>query len=612
MPAQILSAAAAPKLQRVDTLDLKDKLTKALGPRSPVYWQGLRDFCSARLTRSEFEEQAQKLLKSEHVHLHNSLLLGLLYNASPGVPGPSSTTAAKSTRKAGGSEIDHGEDKASPRKRMRLLVAGLNKKERSRLKSLAKGGKGGIGSTSSEKANLDWAGAGADLLEKKRKEDERKKALEDKKRYREAQTAVGAMDWRTETLHRYESAESARRRLPLSVQQALSRGMTTPLCIHTKELPTIESLRDRMTMHAVENGLPGGVHPQAAAMVLTALQSHLQTIAGSALGKVRFHPDASTATHDVEPTFQLDEPHRSTPTPIDLDRDSPAPRLALARADGSPTRALVPDMSFRTSTYGGSSMGDTSMVSLVSTAPTSASFAAGSAASSVGGADADGATMSDAGQGGSADGGPRNDKAFGVTLSDLSFLFESVPHTLVEPLGLGTSERLLAPDWEEEEVDRQTRTAAEAAMAKAARETATAKMSAAPANAPPEVLSSELVTSLARSRFAIDQSAPLRLLDPRTFTETQALKLAKLHPKDGSANNRPSVGGLSLAASATVSGAGIIASTSAGVGDAAPSSDAKSGGKADALTVTTTKRKDGSKNSQLWEVVDPVALLSHI
>lgn len=70
MPASVAAAQvhqqAHPRLQRVDTLDLKDKLTKVLGSQSVGYWQALRDFCSARLSRAEFEEHASKVLRSEH------------------------------------------------------------------------------------------------------------------------------------------------------------------------------------------------------------------------------------------------------------------------------------------------------------------------------------------------------------------------------------------------------------------------------------------------------------------------------------------------------------------------------------------------------------------
>ena len=172
-------------------------------------------------------------------------------------------------------------------------------------------------------------------------------------------------------------------------------------------------------------------------------------------------------------------------------------------------------------------------------------------------------------------------------------MFEASPTTIIEPYGLGTSERLLAPDWEEEEVDRQTRTVMDMALARAARETSTAKMPAAPANAGAELLASETVTSQARARFAIDQSAPLRILNRRSFAQTQALDAAK---QEGKEIDRPTLGGLSLSSS-----------KANGVTAKAPVTKDSS----DSATAAS-KRKEGNKNSQLWEVVDPVALLTNI
>ncbi len=203
------------------------------------------------------------------MHLHNALLLGLLYNSSPGVPGPSSSalgSAKSNARKAAagggrGAGLDD-EDGEGPRKRVRLLVSGLNRKERLRLKTLGKAGKGGLlgaaahanaggahggngssaasasangngaaaavgaaasaaaaggagglGEKSSSSNNLDWAGAGADILEKKRKDEERRRTVEEKKRYREAHTAIGSKAWKPELLKQTEAIEFARGKL---------------------------------------------------------------------------------------------------------------------------------------------------------------------------------------------------------------------------------------------------------------------------------------------------------------------------------------------------------------------------------------------------------------
>ena len=165
----------------------------------------------------------------EPVHLHNSLLLGLLYNASPGVPGPSTALVNKNARKVTSAGLDAADDDRNPRKRIRYLVAGLNKQERLRLKNLGKAGKGSFGVTAAEKANLDWAGAGADMLEKKRREDERKRHIEERRRYREAQTTIGAKSWKAETLQEHEAADFVRGRLALRKSTECSPCAVHPL-----------------------------------------------------------------------------------------------------------------------------------------------------------------------------------------------------------------------------------------------------------------------------------------------------------------------------------------------------------------------------------------------
>lgn len=317
------------------------------------------------------------------------------------------------------------------------------------------------------------------------------------------------------------------------------------------------------------------------------LQAHIQNLAIEAISKVRPDPDSANTSLDADIELM-----RHSPAPMEVDRDSPTPRLAMARADGSPMRTLVPEMSFRTSAYG-SSLGDTSMVSMVSTAPTS--FAPGSTASSTAGMDLDRATVSEAGHN-VTDGHGRPQRS-NLALSDIAFHFEMTPTTAVEPLGLGTTERLLAPDWEEEEVERETRTASELAFIKAARETATSKLPSAPTSSiSPEMLASETVTTPARARFVIDQAAPMRLLNRRTLVETQALELAK-QSKD--AADRPTVGGL------TISSASKEQSLTPGTTKSEP--DKRSEGE----QPPTSKRKD-ARLPNAWEVVDPVALLTDL
>lgn len=54
-----------PPPSRVHTLDLKGKLAAALGNHGKQYWNALLHFCSAKISRDEFEQQARSCLRSE-------------------------------------------------------------------------------------------------------------------------------------------------------------------------------------------------------------------------------------------------------------------------------------------------------------------------------------------------------------------------------------------------------------------------------------------------------------------------------------------------------------------------------------------------------------------
>lgn len=51
-----------------------------------------------------------------------------------------------------------------------------------------------------------------------------------------------------------------------------NRGAHVPLCFDSKELPDFESMKDRMTTVAMENGLMGGVQEGAVELMLHSLE----------------------------------------------------------------------------------------------------------------------------------------------------------------------------------------------------------------------------------------------------------------------------------------------------------------------------------------------------
>jgi transcriptional coactivator HFI1/ADA1 len=62
------SASSSPSVHappRVLTLDLKAKLASALGGQGKRYWDALLRFCTAKISRVEFESEARACLKSE-------------------------------------------------------------------------------------------------------------------------------------------------------------------------------------------------------------------------------------------------------------------------------------------------------------------------------------------------------------------------------------------------------------------------------------------------------------------------------------------------------------------------------------------------------------------
>uniref|UniRef100_V5ESC0 Uncharacterized protein n=1 Tax=Kalmanozyma brasiliensis (strain GHG001) TaxID=1365824 RepID=V5ESC0_KALBG len=574
---------------RADTLDLKQKLAVALGQNGARYWQTLVQFLKGGIDRSEFEALAHKALKTEHIHLHNALILGILYNASADVPGPSSRATRRITRiLPDGTTITEEEEEEPSRKRLRNLVAGLPRKERLRLKNLEKAGKLGANAVGGA-ASLGWAGSAADMLEKKRKDEEKRKVAEDRRKVRLHKSAIGAKDWKGQAIQATQQIAAVRGKLSFSVM----RAMQAPLCVESKHLPDLDGIKDRMTLLAVENGMPGGVQPQAAAMVLSALQSHLQNVASSIITKIRANRTDGIRTNEplrpaaeynisLEASSYMPDPLRASPALDAMDVDDSANNSV----HGSPARHVrsVPsDASSRTSTSGiGTSFADSSVLSLASTAPTSLT---GPTSPSIRDGDSSGnlqdtsfgnsstsADADDGAAGGSSNrlkrsrdtmesGSERSDAASTrLTVSDLSFLIEVAPHTVVEPLGQGTRERMLAPEWSDDTVDDDgPHVSPERQLARAARLAATTHLSDATTGG---------AETPVRNRFIIDQSAPLKLLDRRSLAENEG----KL---------RPTKGGLSVPET-------VLADVN---------------GRKNSLGQQQHRHKD-----DIWDVVDPVAL----
>ena len=371
-----------------------------------------------------------------------------------------------------------------------------------------------------------------------------------------------------------------------------------------------------MTLLAVENGMPGGVQHQAAAMVLSALQSHLQNVASSIITKIRanrtdgiktnepLRPASEYSNISLDPASYMSDPMRGSPALDAMDLDDSSPN-SVQDSPARLLRSIQSDVSSRTSTSGiGTSFADSSMLSLASTAATSL---AGPSSPSIRDGDSSGqfqdtffgnsSTAAD-GEDSAVNGGNRlkrsRDTMQGtdrsgaastrLTVSDVAFLLEVAPHTVVEPMGQGTQERMLAPEWSDDSVfgaeDKTGRLcpffSPERQLARSARLAATTHLSdtsGAGADVP------------VRNRFVIDQSAPLRLLDRRTLAENEG-------------RSRPTKGGLSVPEYKDPQA--VLADVNGRKKDGLLHGSA-------AAAVHQHRHKD-----DIWDVVDPVALFGQL
>eukprot|EP00658_Telonema_sp_P-2_P040332 TRINITY_DN2884_c0_g1_i1.p1 TRINITY_DN2884_c0_g1~~TRINITY_DN2884_c0_g1_i1.p1 ORF type:complete len:289 (+),score=29.62 TRINITY_DN2884_c0_g1_i1:317-1183(+) len=74
---------------RVEVQPLIQRLSEIMGrERGTLYWDGLRRFLLAKLSKREFDHIVMQQLGVEHIGLHNNLIQGILVNAQSGRPAP--------------------------------------------------------------------------------------------------------------------------------------------------------------------------------------------------------------------------------------------------------------------------------------------------------------------------------------------------------------------------------------------------------------------------------------------------------------------------------------------------------------------------------------------
>ncbi|KAF9909443.1 hypothetical protein EC991_008582 [Linnemannia zychae] len=222
---------------RQDVLLLKQQLAEALGENGPSYWQALTDFVSGKLNRQEFDFYANLYLSRKNAPLHNQFILANIHNAQRDAPPPSTRSEGWAKGKKG-KDGELLKEKDPKRRKIKNQVMSLGKAERERIKGLKDLNKNNT------------------VVKQKLKEHRISKPL-----------------------------------APPIVQQPLqaeyNRGAHTPLCFDSKELPDFESMRDRMTAVAMENGLMAGVQDDAVELMLHALESHIKSIVSNCIIKLR-------------------------------------------------------------------------------------------------------------------------------------------------------------------------------------------------------------------------------------------------------------------------------------------------------------------------------------
>ncbi|CAI2201538.1 3332_t:CDS:2, partial [Funneliformis geosporum] len=124
---------------RIDTYQLKSKLTEYLGNNASIYWLTLKRLIYCKIRRIDFDRIVRPLFDKEHLDLHNMLLFGIFRNClnNEGPP-PQPESHSKKRGRDGDVETSNVSAPDSKRKRLKDIIMGLPKDERERIKDIAK------------------------------------------------------------------------------------------------------------------------------------------------------------------------------------------------------------------------------------------------------------------------------------------------------------------------------------------------------------------------------------------------------------------------------------------------------------------------------------------
>ncbi|KAF9977147.1 hypothetical protein BGZ73_006914 [Actinomortierella ambigua] len=383
---------------RQDVLLLKQQLAEALGENGPAYWQALTDFVCGKLNRQEFDFYANLYLSRENAPLHNKFILANIHNAQKEAPPPRSRSVgwAKGKRGKDGKLLD--KEKDPKQRKVKNQVLSLSKAERERIKAMKGKGK-------------DTSGFKTKLKE-----------------------------------HRILKGVQPPFPQPSALAE-YNRGLNMPLCFDSKEIPDFESLRDRMTAIAYENGLFGGVHDDSVELMLHALETHIKNIISNCIIKLRTNralgisipkKDARTTMGGTNTLGDMErrESHTGVVSTLSHYIPPPAPTLTLTPASTSISTGQTP---------------------LTTPLAVSNDLSSSSTTNTLQGTGGGGG----GGGGGSSNGSSNGNKPHGsaptttnITAKDLAFTIEISPSMLVEnPINVEKLRSILEESESEEDED---------------------------------------------------------------------------------------------------------------------------------------------------------------
>ncbi|KAI5476373.1 hypothetical protein MNV49_007822 [Pseudohyphozyma bogoriensis] len=294
---ELLPPALNPPRQRADLLKLKARLASLLPPEEgQEYWAALVGFITGKINRHELGSIMDRVLgtKGEAVQLHNALLLAILYNTTRTTLPPSAVRHAgwhKRHRDKDGFKL---EDRDPKRRKLKAAVMAIGKRERAEIKTLGLGRK---------EVDLDAEGPGMGLAA----------ALDSR---------GGAVDAEGLPLALVSDKPASAELL-----EEYRRCLKAPLCCDSKLLPDIDTLKDRMSLIAYENGLDGGADARVAALGVQAIEGHLRSMIAGVVSLIRHNRANGIQTTSAAQLLHL----ASISDPAQADR----PEITVSAANGS-------------------------------------------------------------------------------------------------------------------------------------------------------------------------------------------------------------------------------------------------------------------------------------